>query len=283
MKTQKNTNGRQQSATRRMKTWALAIAASAVIATVGLMGWDFDSPSGQPTAQRNQAARLDMAPRAESPEGVVQFAQLATGRETSEAIQARLTRRYQNPLVMRFLRTLTVTSGTQLYAEASRMIDTRHLEPSTYDARTRRAVRNLMHAAENPAFREAAGISPTDQQVRTYQSTMARLLNEFKAQSSADATNAMRWSVEVASRHLGLGAGPVVTEFLYGATESLDKYSTFVPPERDNRPQASLKDHVVGIGVSIKPEDRGVVIEKVIPGGSAETASLQKEIGRAHV
>ena len=276
MKTQKNTNGRQQSTTRRMKTWALAIAMSAMIATAGLMSWNADSRFEQRTAQEDQTARFDVSARTESPEGFVQFAQLATSKETSEAIQSRLTRRYQNPLVMRFLRTLSVTSGTELYAEASRMIDTRHLEPSTYDARTRRAVRNLMHAAENPAFREAAGISPTAQQVRTYQSTMARLLSEFQAKSSADAMNAMRWSVEVASRHLNLGAGPVVTEFLYGAAESLDKYSTFVPPERDNRPQASLKDHVVGIGVSIKPEDRGVVIEKVIPDGSAEAAELQK-------
>jgi hypothetical protein len=60
-----------------------------------------------------------------------------------ELIQRKLTVRYGNPAVVHLLRSLSTEQGFQLFTEVSILIDSRHLKPSTYDARVKQAAKNL--------------------------------------------------------------------------------------------------------------------------------------------
>ncbi|MGV2341549.1 MAG UNVERIFIED_CONTAM: hypothetical protein LVR18_48790 [Planctomycetaceae bacterium] len=59
--------------------------------------------------------------------------------EESEKINELLTRRYSNPVTVRVIRSLTSAKAVELFAEVSRRIDDRSLEPTSYDIRVRRA------------------------------------------------------------------------------------------------------------------------------------------------
>jgi carboxyl-terminal processing protease len=62
---------------------------------------------------------------------------------------------------------------------------------------------------------------------------------------------------------------------VFGAAESLDKYSGFEPEEPKSAPSADvLDDHVVGIGVEIKPHDDGVEVVKALRNGPAARAGI---------
>jgi len=106
--------------------------------------------------------------------------------------------------------------------------------------------------------------------------------------------------MEQAGRGYGIRPAAVVIEFVFGATESLDTYSAFVPEVAGRKPGASaksntcdasttmeigeplqtcqsagLEDSLVGIGVEIKPHARGVEVIKSLTGGPAQLAGLR--------
>ena len=196
-----------------------------------------------------------------------------------DEIQKRLMQRYGNPVVARFIATTPAQRGSALYQEASRLIDTRHLQPVNYTARVQQAIRNLIIAVETPMFLQANQINPSADRVRAFQTSLQQMTSGRHVSSMADAISVMNWTIDLAGKQLGLRPMAVVAEFVYGATESLDKYSAFEPEVSARQPSAALglDDHVVGIGVEIKPHDSGVLVVKALPGGPAARAGLQKD------
>jgi len=195
----------------------------------------------------------------------------------SEKIQSRLTNRYSNPVIARFVNSLTAERGLALYAETAQLIDSRHITPASYQERVRRGALNLMYAVENPAFAQAVRLSSSPQNIASFRRSLGEMIQSRPANSGSDAMNMLRWAMDLANRSLRIPAGAVAMEFVSGATESLDKYSMFVPEENQRQPSADLDDHVVGIGVEIKLDDRGVRILKALRGGPAAGASLKAD------
>ena len=194
-----------------------------------------------------------------------------------EQIEFKLSSRYGNPVVERFITGTSPDRLAQLYLETSQLIDSRHYEPSSYQARVDRSLANLQHAVRNAAFQRvhrlnvtAAAESAFDNEVKQYAST-------HPVRTTSDALRVMSGVAAIASRTLSLSPNAVAAEFIYGATESLDKYSAFNPEAPANAPSAStgLEDHVVGIGVEIKPHAQGVLVVKPVRSGPADKAGIQ--------
>ena len=96
--------------------------------------------------------------------------------------------------------------------------------------------------------------------------------------SANDALRVMSAVASIANRQLRVPASAVGAEFIYGATESLDKYSAFNPEAPTAMPSAStgLEDSVVGIGVEIKPHDQGIIVLKALRGSPAQRGGVQR-------
>ena len=194
----------------------------------------------------------------------------------TEKIQARLAYRYGNPTVTRFAQSTSAQQLLSLYAEASQMIDARHLEPADYQARIEQGLRNLSLAVENQTFLRANNISPGTTQVRTFQSALTNVAATRQSRNLQEAAATVQYVASMASQQIGLSPQTTIMEFVYAATESLDKYSTFLPEAGPNAPSVSLEDHVVGIGVELKPHDRGAEVVSALRNSPAEQAGLQK-------
>ncbi len=194
----------------------------------------------------------------------------------AQQIQDHLTYRYGNPVVQRFLYNVSPEQTLNLYREASQLIDTRHLEPTTYQVRTQRAAENLMAGLQNREFLAANRISPSPAQVQTFNGAANQLIQSRPVNSEADAVQMIYAMSNLAYKDVGIRPTTVVLEFVYGSVETLDKYSAFLPEETTKQPSASALDSsVVGIGVEIKPADQGVEVLKVLKGGPAQTGGLQ--------
>jgi carboxyl-terminal processing protease len=193
-----------------------------------------------------------------------------------EQIQQMLSARYGNPVVQRFLFNVSPEQTLNVYREASQLIDSRHMQPTSYDVRTKRAATNLIQGLRNREFLAANRISPSAGQMRSFESAMSQLFQSRRVQSQADAVQMVYAVSNLAHQHVGIRPTTVVLEFVYGATETLDKYSTFLPEETTRQPSASALDgSVVGIGVEIKPHDEGAEVVKALKGGPAEAGGLQ--------
>ena len=196
--------------------------------------------------------------------------------EDFQKAQQKISFRYQNPVLLRFLQSLTVDKSVKLYREINDMVDRRHLEPSTYAERTSAGVRNLINALNNNDFRQFNRMSASTQGIDSFRRTAEGLLQQSSIRSRSDAEQFLNRLTSDARNQLGLPSQVVVMEFIFAATETLDKYSAFVPDDIRSGPSAAaVEDSVVGIGVEIKANDRGLLVERVLNGGPAQEAGLQ--------
>ena len=180
--------------------------------------------------------------------------------------------------MLRLLHSLSAQQSLEVYLEVSGMIDARHLKPSTYDARVKQAVKNL--CAGPSTIRPSCG--PTNWvTIRAVSTACVAILCEWPRGSPSrgadDAYQALQWTMQTAERDAGLRPTAVALEFIFAAIDSLDKYSAFVPAMTSrSSPSAELEDHVVGIGVEIKADERGMLIANALPGGPAAEAGLRR-------
>lgn len=205
----------------------------------------------------------------------------------TEQIQQHLSHRYSNPTVQRFIRSVSPQTAMSLYQEASQLIDSRHLQPTSYQARVERAAQNLVQACRNSAFLNANQLRPTNAQIQSFENALANTIRSARIDSQQAASNMVYQVANLATQQLRIPATTTVLEFVYASAESLDKYSTFLPEEQSAQSGAlipahtktartGLEDSIVGIGVEIKPHADGVEVVKALRGGPAQAAGVQK-------
>ena len=212
------------------------------------------------------------------------------------SVADRLAYRYDDPKVVRFATGTGWSRLVNLYVESSQLIDARHRAPNAYAARVAQALENLSEAVGNDSFRRAHRVTADAGTVRSFRDRLAGL-NARSVRDRNDALEVMRQTASLARTDLGLSPDAVAAEFLFGAVESLDKYSGFLPSETRTgygadltvvpamyaaeqaaaeRTAGALDTSVVGLGVELKEHDRGVVIVKPLAGGPAAEAGLRR-------
>ncbi len=236
--------------------------------TPNFQGPDYQAP-GYPTP-RFQAPGFQ-GPSYQNPQPRQQPAEQAVN-PVQEA-QTRITRRYQNQGFLSLL-SLPPQQSVALYSEVMQMINTRHLEPSTPQVRVQKALSNLMLALEVPAFVQTNRLMLQPVTVQAYRQSLQQAM-QAPVQSEQDAANMLNWAMQMSHQQIGLRPAATALEFVYGAVESLDKYSAFVPPERTPGASLQLESNLVGIGVQIEMKPQGAEVAKVISGSPAQTAGLQ--------
>ncbi len=191
-------------------------------------------------------------------------------------LEQKITRRYQDPRVMRVLTELTGAQGEAFFREVSQMIDDRHIEPTNYAERSDQGFEHLKLAVANSSFQQATGIHPSLTQIRLLRAQLEALQQEIRVRNYADALSALRQAARLSQQSVGLNPGAVCFEFVYAALDSLDKYSMLLPPEKSGGVNVGLDENLVGIGVEVAADPAGLKIVKTIPGGPAAVAALRQ-------
>jgi len=188
--------------------------------------------------------------------------------------QSEITYRYQDSRMLGFLQTTNMNQLASLYSEASRMIDTRHVSPPSYEDRTRAGINGLVEALNNAAFLQAAGYRSAGS-TQQLQSELMQLANS-PARDANSAVGLMQYVAELGYSRLGLRREAMALEFINESIDSLDKYSAFIPAKTGARPGAALEEQVVGIGVELKKHDAGALINDVVPNSPASEGRLMR-------
>jgi len=197
------------------------------------------------------------------------------GGDEAAALTERISVRYQNPTTVRTVRSLSTSQAVQLYREVSTQTDSRHLEPSSYDLRVRRALRNLGLALENPDATRALGISADSFRVDGFRDALARIWDSMNVSSRSDAESIMQTVMQQAQQVPGMTPGMVAFEFANATVDTLDKFSALEPSEPTQGPSAALESEMVGIGIEVKLHDDGLLLVRALRGGPAAEAGLK--------
>ncbi len=187
----------------------------------------------------------------------------------------KVAKRYADPRVIRIVQQLTPQTGEAFYLEVSQMIDSRHVQPTSYDQRVQSALEHLNVALQTPAFQQATQMRLSSGNVRSLQQDLRNYANQLRVGSQAHSVQAMR-TVEQMVADAGLNPGVVCMEFVYGALDTLDPYSMFIAPEKSGNSALGLKGSMVGIGVELEAHRDGLKILKVLPGGPAAEVTMKR-------
>lgn len=208
------------------------------------------------------------------------------GNNEADAIYKGISARYGNPVNVRAVRSLSSTQALQLFREVNQQTDQRHLEPSSYDLRVRRGLRNLALALENEVFTQSVGISADSFRVDGFRTTLSRIAEQMRVANLQDATNVVQTVMQEAQNVPGLGPNVVAFEFANATVDTLDKFSALEPKEpgrgasldllkEENVRSAGLETEMVGVGVEIKTHESGLLIVKALREGPAAEAGLK--------
>ena len=208
---------------------------------------------------------------------------IGRGDSETEAINKLISARYQNPVNVRAVRAMSTNQAVNLFAEVSQKIDERHLQPSTYDLRVRRALRNLTLALDNPVFVQALGISSDSFRMDSFRNTLSSLAGSMRVSGYQDAKSVLNTVMQQAQSVPGLTPSVVGFEFANASIDTLDKFSGIEPADpgvpgasiESGTRSASLEDEIVGVGVEIKENVRGLLVVKSLRGGPAADAGIE--------
>ncbi|MDA1231453.1 MAG: S41 family peptidase, partial [Planctomycetota bacterium] len=203
--------------------------------------------------------------------------------EEANTINNLLTLRYQNPVTVRAIRAMSSNQAVQLFAEVSQKIDERSLEPTSYDLRVRRALRNLTLALDNQAFMNGLGIAANSFSTDGFRNTLSRLAASGQVQDYQDARTVLNTVMQQAQSVQGLTPSVVAFEFANASIDTLDKFSGLEPADPGSRngaeltsvKSAALEENIVGIGVEVREHPEGLVVVKPLRGGPAAEAGVE--------
>gem|GEM_PF-478411 len=204
----------------------------------------------------------------------------------AESIFKEISARYGNPVNVRSVQAMTSSQALQLYREVSQQTDQRHLEPSSYDLRVRRGLRNIGLALENPAFMQSLGITADSFRVDGFRTTLSRIAEQMRVTDYSSAQNVVQAVMQEAQNVPGLTPTIVAFEFSNATIDTLDKFSALEPKEpgrgaamdlqqAEKVRTAGLESEIVGVGVEVKLHENGLLIMKALRGGPATEAGLQ--------
>ena len=198
-----------------------------------------------------------------------------------ELHDAKVTARYQDSTYLGFLARANMSQITSIYIEASNLIDTRHVSPTSYEVRTQTALRGLVVALNNKAFQQASGAAPRPDQLQAFQNDLSQVMNSQGPRTANEAVGVMQWVAAMGSQRLGLRQEVVAMEFLSETLDSLDKYSSFMPNKSSaaletEQQTAALEESIVGIGVELKTHEQGALVVGVIDGSPSAEVGLKK-------
>ncbi|QDV53856.1 S41 family peptidase [Gimesia fumaroli] len=197
--------------------------------------------------------------------------------DPNQELRNKISQRYSSPSVVTTLQNLDSQRAYSFYLEVNRMIDSRHVQPPSYDVRTKKSLQNLIIAVENQQFMSVNRISVSPERIQMAQRSWQQLMNQNPARNAQEAVTVMRQAADIAGSQLQLPATAVISEFTYGSLEALDKHSRFEFTPSMSGPRVDAGgNNIVGVGVQLKTHREGAVILRTLKGGSAEKAGLQR-------
>lgn len=189
-----------------------------------------------------------------------------------------LSRRYHDVSFQKDLLTLSEPESLGLYREVLAKIQTHYVREVPVRDLVLSGYRTLSVALDRPIF-VSTNFPKTSpdvlMQLRTRVAQAAGRLGQIN--SNLEASAELRNVVRLCTVHGCKYTAAAPLEFITGACESLDPYTTHLSPNRLDELYSMIDGNFVGLGVEVRGEDQGLRIVEVLPSSPANDAGLHDE------
>lgn len=186
-----------------------------------------------------------------------------------------LQRRYADRSFRQSVLQLSTERALELYSQVLLKIESHYVEIPHWKELVERGTRNVEVALSEPPFLDRNVPTQDRSAVDAFRRELWSVLGSRAIHNRADARDAVAFVARLAQQRLEIAPVAVVLEYLCGATNALDPYSTYLTPDQLNEVYAQIEGNFVGLGVELKAQQGGLVIVRVISGSPAEEVGVQ--------
>lgn len=186
-----------------------------------------------------------------------------------------LGRRYGDPTYRESLDELNDRSALDLYAEVLLKLQSYYVESPRWRQLFDQGAYALEIALGDPLFLETNLPEVSVARVERFRRELRGRFASAKIESRLSARDAVSRVARLARTELGLAEKATVMEYVCGATNSLDPYSSFLTPGQLDEVYSQIEGNFVGLGIELKAEEGRLSILKVISGSPAERSGIK--------
>ncbi len=186
-----------------------------------------------------------------------------------------LGRRYADRSFSASVSRMPAEKALELYLQVLLKIETHYVERPTWKDLVDRGTSDLETALSEPVFLERNLPNNNPAAVEAFRRELHQALAPRTAANRMEARDCAVLAANLAQQRLGLSPTIVILEYLCGATNSLDPYSSYLTPDQLNEVYSQIDGSFVGLGVELKAQGGALVIVRVISGSPAEQAGAR--------
>ncbi len=183
-------------------------------------------------------------------------------------------RRYADRSFCQSLAELSAEKALELYAAALVKIQTHYVEEPNWRDLLRHGGNDFEVALSEPIFREQNIPAHDWPAIEAFRLETRKTLAARTVASRQDACDAVSAVAALARQRLEMRPAAAILEFLCGAANGLDTYSTYLTPDQLGEVYSQIEGNFVGLGVELKTQGGELVIVRVIGGSPAEQAGV---------
>lgn len=188
----------------------------------------------------------------------------------------RIVRRYQDRSFRDVLLRLPQGKALELYDELMERIDTHYVDLVPLEPLVRRGLDNMEVALRDPNVFKANNLgTPDPDRVAWLRKQLRARRDALSVPDLPTARNELIYACQLADQALGLNPAAVSLEFVFGACDALDEYTSYLTPDKLEDMFSVIDGNFVGLGVELKSDDDGLQLVGVIKGGPAFDAGLK--------
>ncbi len=186
-----------------------------------------------------------------------------------------LGRRFNDSTFLNALATLPQQEALELYSEVMLKIESHYVEIPSWSHIVGMGSTGLEVALIDPVFLGRYLQNTPVDQINNFRSELRATIARTAVRNRREARDAVNYAAWLANKRLGLPPTAIILEFVCGATNSLDDYTSFLTSGELTDVFAQIEGNFVGLGIELKAEKGGLRILRVITNSPAEKSGIR--------
>jgi carboxyl-terminal processing protease len=187
----------------------------------------------------------------------------------------KLTRRYSDTSFRSVLLRLPHDQVVELYDEVLHHIELNYVDRVAFEPLVRHGLDNLEVALRDPYFVKTNAPSATPERVTWLRDSLKNYRGQLHVSDRSAAVRMAVASSDLAREGTAMPSTPVILEFIFGACDALDDFTSYLTPDKLEDLYAMIDGNFVGLGVELKLDKEGLRLVGVLRGGPAWEAGLK--------
>jgi len=191
--------------------------------------------------------------------------------------QFAISRRYSDDSFVRSLKPMSRDTAFALYDDVLLNVQSYYVDSINTTSLAAHGTESLWLALGNPRFLDENLFGAPDERVQKLRRELFEQYWNKPVNGMAGARQLVAEVCDLCRDRVGLEAGPIVMEYVFGACNCLDDYSNVLSPGKKQDLFGNIKGEFVGIGIVMEADPgKGMSLSQVLPESPAAESGLRR-------